>query len=77
MKTLNLKISSKTTTIVFETETPKQVKEIKALAIVFGYYNPLRQEMCNDNNILQYIDDCRMGRTSLEITISKIANQLI
>lgn len=76
MKVDDIQFRANKITLVFKPESTTEVKRIKAIAILYGMYNPMREQMQEGNNILDYIDDYRFNRTNFEDTIEKISSQL-
>lgn len=78
MNIQNFKTTKTTAIVTFRTEDAKDLKKVKALTIIYGYFNPLKQEIKNSQLVLETIDSYKnTGLPSLEDAIKIISNELI
>jgi len=70
------KETSKTFTMTFEFNDIDELKELKALSILLGNFNPMRKEMTNGNAILDILQEEKENSVLSNIVL-KISNQLI
>ena len=69
------KETSKTFTMTFEFNDIDELKELKALSILLGNFNPMRKEMTNGNTILDILQEEKENSVLSNIVL-KISNQL-
>ena len=54
-----LKETSKTLSVVFEKENENDVKKLKAILILLGYFNPLRKEMMDSKRVCEKVKEIK------------------
>ena len=69
------KQTAKTFTMTFEFENEFELKKLQALSILFGNYNPMRQQMKSTKQVLDILNQFE-EESDLEYMANLIANLL-
>ena len=72
----NIKATEKTTTLVFNTETIEAQRDVIAISILLGYYNPLRKNMINETECLKELNRIKEKGEFTDI-IEKVKKHII